>query len=297
MIRREGRSLRRYAHIGTGNYHSLTARTYEDFGLFTADKDVTADVADLFNYVTGFGKPQRFRKLLVAPFTMRDGLVEHIRAVTAAAAAGKPARIRIKVNNLSDERIIDELYAASQAGARVDLVVRSVCAIRAGVPGLSENIHVRSVLGRFLEHSRVFNFEVKRKSFWFIGSADLMPRNLDHRLEILVPVTDARGQQRLNQLFDVLLADDGSDPLRATGRGNRRRTATVRGKNGTQAELMRAMAAPGAAVLGLAVGQFASGLLSRNPSWAVCLGYGRSSAELARAHASRLFARAAQGVC
>ena len=239
-IRREGRSLRRYAHIGTGNYHSVTARTYEDFGLFTADKDVTADVADLFNFVTGFGKPQRFRKLLVAPFTMRDGLVEHIRAVAEAADAGKAARIRIKVNNLSDERIIEELYAASQAGARVDLVVRSVCAIRAGVPGLSENIHVRSVLGRFLEHSRVFNFELKRKSSWFIGSADLMPRNLDHRLEILVPVEDARNQQRLNKLFEILLADETAWTLSPDGTWQPPSEDRRARKRGTQEQLMRA---------------------------------------------------------
>src|SRR5262249_51141771 len=180
-IRREGRAARRYAHIGTGNYHSLTARAYEDFGLFTADKDVTADLADLFNYVTGFGKPERFRKLLVAPFNLRERLVELIRIAAEAARAGKQARIRFKLNNLSDEKMIAELYAASQAGVRIELVVRSVCALRAGVPGLSENIRVRSVLGRFLEHSRVFNFEIKRKSYWFIGSADLMPRNLDHR--------------------------------------------------------------------------------------------------------------------
>jgi polyphosphate kinase len=239
VIRREEGALRRYAHIGTGNYHSLTARTYEDFGLFTADTDIAADVANLFNYVTGFGKPQRFRKILVAPFNLRERLIEHIRAVAAAAAGKKPAWIRIKVNNLNDEKIIDELYAASQAGARIDLVVRSICTIRPGVEGLSENIHVRSVLGRFLEHSRLFNFEAKGKSTWLLGSADLMPRNLDHRLEIVVPVKDARSQQRLTQVFDALLADETAWTLGPDGAWQQPSAAKRDGHQGTQAQLMR----------------------------------------------------------
>ena len=132
IVRREGKALRRYAHIGTGNYHAATARLYEDFGIFTADEDIAADVADLFNYITGFGKPRRFRKLLVAPFTLRSGLVEEIRAVAAAAAKGKPARIRLKVNHLVDAGIVDELYAASQAGASIDVLARSTCSLRPG---------------------------------------------------------------------------------------------------------------------------------------------------------------------
>ena len=161
VVRREAGGLRRYVHIGTGNYHSVTARVYEDFGLFTADPEITEDVANLFNYVTGFGKPEEFRKLLVAPFNLRDRLIEEIRRVAQAAASKKKARIRLKVNNLSDKAIIDELYLASQAGAKIDLIVRSVCTLRPGVKGMSENIRVRSVLGRFLEHSRVFNFEAR----------------------------------------------------------------------------------------------------------------------------------------
>jgi polyphosphate kinase len=239
VIRREGRVARRYAHIGTGNYHSLTARAYEDFGLFTADKDVTADLADLFNYVTGFGRPEGFRKLLVAPFNLRQRLVELIRAAADAARAGKPARIQIKVNNLSDEQLIAELYAASQAGVRIDLFIRSVCALRAGVPGLSETIQVRSVLGRFLEHSRVFNFEIRRKSFWYLGSADLMPRNLDHRLELLTPVEDARSQQRLSQLFELLLADETAWTLRPDGSWEPPAAEHTVAKHGTQEVLMR----------------------------------------------------------
>ena len=162
IVRREGDALRRYAHIGTGNYHAATARLYEDLGIFTADEDITADVADLFNYITGFGRPQKFRKLLVAPFTLRSGLVDEIRAVAAAAADGKHARIRLKLNHLVDPKIVDELYAASQAGRTIDIIARSTCALRPGVEGLSENIHVRSIVGRFLEHSRVYSFEAGR---------------------------------------------------------------------------------------------------------------------------------------
>ena len=175
VVRREPGGLRRYVHIGTGNYHSVTARVYEDFGLFTADPEIAEDVANLFNYVTGFGRPEAFRKLLVAPFNLRDRMIDEIRKVAQAAAAGKHAVIRVKVNNLSDRPIIDELYLASQAGAKIDLIVRSVCTLRPGVKGMSENIRVRSVLGRFLEHSRVFHFEARSERSYYIGSADLLP--------------------------------------------------------------------------------------------------------------------------
>src|SRR5206468_2053751 len=149
-----------------------------------------------------FGRPKRFRKLLVAPFNLRERLVEEIRRVGDAAAAKKHALIRIKVNNLSDQAIIDALYAAGQAGAKIDLITRSICTLRPGVKGLSENIRVRSVLGRFLEHSRVFHFEARHDKRYFIGSADLLPRNLDHRLEAVTPVEDARLQQRLSAALD-----------------------------------------------------------------------------------------------
>jgi polyphosphate kinase len=210
IVRREGDELRRYVHLGTGNYNIVTARGYEDYGLFTADPEIAADVADLFNYLTGFGRPQHFRKLLIAPFGLRTGLVDHIRAVGLAAAAGKDGRIRLKVNNLNDPVIIEELYAASQQGAKIDIVARSICTLRPGVPGLSETIRVRSVLGRFLEHSRVFVFEADGRSTYLLSSADLMPRNLDHRIELAAPVEDARAQQELSRGFDVLLADNGS---------------------------------------------------------------------------------------
>jgi polyphosphate kinase len=208
IVRREGRELRRYAHIGTGNYHAATARLYEDIGIFTADEDIAADVADLFNYITGFGKPRTFRKLLVAPFTLRSGLVERIRSVAAAAERGEHARIRLKVNHLVDAAIVDELYKASGAGATIDVLARTTCALRPGVEGLSENIRVRSLVGRFLEHSRIYSFETGDETAIYVGSPDLMSRNLDHRIEVLVPVENARVRQDVEALLDGALADD-----------------------------------------------------------------------------------------
>jgi polyphosphate kinase len=210
VVRREGDELRRYVHLGTGNYNILTARTYEDYGLFTADPDIGADAADLFNFLTGFSHPPPFRKLLVAPFTLREGLVEQIRAVRRAATEGEEARIRIKVNNLNDEEIINELYRAAQEGAKIDIVARSICTLRPGVPGLSETIRVRSILGRFLEHSRLFVFDAGKKSTYWLGSADLMPRNLDHRIELVAPVEDSRAQNDIARAFEIMLADNAS---------------------------------------------------------------------------------------
>jgi polyphosphate kinase len=239
VVRREPGGLRRYVHIGTGNYHSATARVYEDFGLFTADPEIAEDVANLFNYVTGFGRPEAFRKLLVAPFNLRDRLIDEIRKVTQAAAAGKHAVIRLKVNNLSDRAIIDELYVASQAGAKIDLIVRSVCTLRPGVKGMSENIRVRSILGRFLEHSRVFHFEARSERAYYIGSADLLPRNLDHRLEAVVPVADVRLQQRLAATLDALLEDDTAWELQPDGTWTRREPKKGDQPRSAQAMLMR----------------------------------------------------------
>jgi polyphosphate kinase len=208
VVRREGDSLRRYVHIGTGNYHATTARIYEDVGVFTADPDIGADVADLFNFVTGFGRPQEFRKLLVAPFNLRAKLVEQIRSVAAAAGAGEHARIRIKINNLTDPAIIDELYRASQAGVDIDLVVRAICMLRPGVEGLSERIRVRSVLGRFLEHSRLFCFEAGEAKTYLLGSADLMERNLDHRIEVVMPAESPHVRAEIEAVFKSLLSDN-----------------------------------------------------------------------------------------
>ena len=245
VIRREGDVLRRYVHIGTGNYHVRTAKLYEDFGIFTADEDIAADVADLFNHLTGFARPQRFRKILVAPYNLRNRLIEEIRTV-GSAAAGRTARIRLKLNSLTDAAVIEELYAASQEGAQIDVVVRGICSLRPGVEGMSENIRVRSILGRFLEHSRLYHFETDEHSLYLIGSADLMPRNLDHRIEIVAPVLDPKVQQELSAVFDILLADnagawvlgeDGGWERLSPGKGNRARTA--------QTELMRRARARG----------------------------------------------------
>jgi len=241
IVRREGEDLRRYVHVGTGNYHAVNARVYEDFGLFTADPDIAADVADLFNYVTGFGRPQRFRKLLVAPFALRSRLIDEIRTVTQAAASkSKKSAIRLKVNALSDQAIIEELYEASEAGVKIDIVCRGVCSLRPGVEGMSENIRVRSVLGRYLEHSRIFIFESGKRSTYLLGSADLMPRNLDHRLEVVVPVEDARAQQRLATVFDALLADNAQAwELGADGAWTRLRPKKGERPRPAQAALVR----------------------------------------------------------
>jgi len=226
IVRREGDILRRYAHIGTGNYHAATARLYEDLGIFTADEEITADVADLFNYITGFGRPQKFRKLLVAPFTLRSGLMDEIRRVAAAAADGKHARVRLKLNHLVDPKIVEELYDASRAGARVDIIARSTCALRPGVEGVSENIHVRSIVGRYLEHSRVYSFEAGERVATYIGSADLMQRNLDHRIEVLVPVENARVRSEIHGVLDSALADNVNSWILKPGGEWKRAAAT-----------------------------------------------------------------------
>jgi polyphosphate kinase len=244
VVRRESGGLRRYVHVGTGNYHALTARGYEDIGLFTADEEIAGDVADLFNYLTGFGRPQRFRRLLVAPFALRARLIEEIRLVSQAAKAGKQARIRIKTNALNDEDLIDALYDASQAGAEIDIVSRSVCTLHPGIEGLSESIRVRSIVGRFLEHSRAFILDAGDRSAFLIGSADLMPRNLDNRVEIVVPVQDARARQRMTAIFDALLADNThSWGLRTDGTWRRMRPKKDERPTSAQAALMRSAVA------------------------------------------------------
>ena len=207
VVRREPDGLRRYVHIGTGNYNASTARLYEDMGIFTADEEIAADVADLFNYVTGFGRPQEFRKLLVAPFTMRDRLVDEIRRVAEAAADGKHARIRLKLNALVDPTIIEELYAASKAGVPIEIQARSICMLRPGVKGVSETIRVTSIVGRFLEHSRVYWFESDDSTCVFLGSADLMPRNLDRRIEVLTPIENIRVRAEIGAILDSAFAD------------------------------------------------------------------------------------------
>ena len=190
IIRREGDGVRNYVHVGTGNYHPTTARLYTDFGLLTCDERIGADVADMFNFLTGFARPRRYRQVLVAPAHLRDGILAEIERTIEAHREGKHARIALKMNSLVDRRCIRALYAASQAGVPVDLNIRGICCLRPGVPGVSENIRVVSIVGRFLEHSRIFAFERDRTRTVYIGSADLMPRNLDTRVELLAPVRD-----------------------------------------------------------------------------------------------------------
>jgi len=202
-------TLRRYCHIGTGNYNPKTARQYEDLGLLTADPEVGEDVSTLFNHLTGYSRQTSYNRLLVAPRSLRSGLVMRIEREIDHHRAGRPAHIRIKCNGLVDEVIIDALYQASRAGVPVDIWVRGICALRPGVPGLSDNIRVRSVLGRFLEHSRVFAFEDGGEPEVWIGSADLMHRNLDRRVEALVRVTDKAHRAELVRLLDLAM-DEGT---------------------------------------------------------------------------------------
>ncbi|MBV9293331.1 MAG: RNA degradosome polyphosphate kinase [Frankiales bacterium] len=200
-------SLRRYAHIGTGNYNPKTARLYEDVGLLTADEQVGADVADLFNHLSGYTKHSDYATLLVAPDTMRDGIIHRIDREAANARAGRPAAIRLKVNSLVDEQVIDAMYGASAAGVCIDAVVRGMCALRPGVPGLSDTIRVRSIVGRFLEHSRIFSFHNDGAPEVWLGSADMMHRNLDRRVEALVEIRDAAVREQLTDVLDIAMDD------------------------------------------------------------------------------------------
>ncbi len=206
VIRREGDKLRRYCHIGTGNYHPRTARYYEDLGLLTSDEQVGEDLSHLFNQLSGYAPRSTFKRLLVAPRSLRSGLIDRIEAEIANRRAGLAARVVIKVNSMVDEAIIDALYRASQAGVRVDVIVRGICALRPGIPGLSENIRVRSVLGRFLEHSRVFMFANAGSPMIYIGSADMMHRNLDRRVEALVSLSSHEDIAELVLLLDRYMA-------------------------------------------------------------------------------------------
>jgi polyphosphate kinase len=210
VVRQEGETLRRYSHVGTGNYHPKTARLYEDLGLLTSDPQVGADLSDLFNRLSGYSRRESYRRLLVAPRSLREGLISRINKEIEHQRAGHPAFIRIKVNSMVDEAIIDALYRASQAGVPVDVWVRGICALRPQVAGLSENIRVRSVLGRFLEHSRIFVFGNDGEPEVWIGSADMMHRNLDRRIEAIVRVTDPAHRAVLNHLLEIGVSDETS---------------------------------------------------------------------------------------
>jgi len=205
VVRREGEGVVRHAHIGTGNYNEKTARSYEDIGMFSADPEIGADLSDLFNYLTGYSRQTTYKRLAVSP----NGIRNRLTGLIEDEASRPDGQITLKMNSLVDARMIDSLYEASRAGARIDLIVRGICCLRPGVEGLSENIRVRSIVGRYLEHSRLYRFGARgRTRHYYIGSADLMPRNLDRRVEALSPVIDPDLQFRLDEIFDVLLADD-----------------------------------------------------------------------------------------
>ncbi len=208
VVREEGGQIRRYCHIGTGNYHPKTARLYEDLGLLTADPEVGADLTDLFNTLTGYSRQTAYRRLLVAPHGIRGGVIERIEREIEHARAGAPALVQIKANSLVDEQVVEALYRASQAGVKVDLIIRGMCTIRPGVAGLSENIRVRSILGRFLEHSRVFRFGNNGASEFWIGSADPMHRNLDARVEALIQVVDNTARAELDGLLAASMSEE-----------------------------------------------------------------------------------------
>ena len=227
VVRRESSGIRRYAHIGTGNYNPFTARLYEDLGLLTADANIGADLTDLFNLLTGYSRQREYRKLLVAPVTLRRRLTE---LIGREASAGD-GTITLKMNSLVDADLIDAMYQASQAGTSIELIIRGICCLRPQVPGLSDNIRVRSIVGRFLEHSRIFRFGSRDRGFdYYFGSADVMPRNLDRRVEALVPVIDRSLQGRLDEILDVNLTDD-TLAWELDGEGAWLKVPTTRGVN------------------------------------------------------------------
>lgn len=208
VVRKEGQSLRRYVHVATGNYNPTSSSTYTDFGLFTADEQIGEDASEFFNYLTGYSRQKDYRKIFVSPVNLRDKLAQLIERETAHAKAGRPARIIAKLNRLADANIIQLLYEAAQAGVSIDLIIRGICMLRPGVPGLSENIRVRSIIGRFLEHSRVMYFANDGEEELYLGSADWMFRNLDHRVEVVCPVSDPQLRACLKDALDAYLRDN-----------------------------------------------------------------------------------------
>jgi polyphosphate kinase len=239
VVRREGDGVRNYVHVGTGNYHSATARLYTDFGLFTIDEEIGADVAELFNNLTGYGRPLRYRKALIAPAHLRKGLIAEIDTTIAAHTPESPGRIAMKMNALVDGHCIRALYRASRAGVRVDLNVRGICCLRPGVPGISENIRVVSVVGRLLEHSRVYTFERGGKRTVYIASADLMPRNLDHRVELAAPIESPELRAELMDTLERAFADNQSSwEFHADGTWRRRSPGPGERPRNMQVELM-----------------------------------------------------------
>jgi polyphosphate kinase len=208
IVRREGGSLRRYVHIGTGNYNTRTSQTYVDLGLMTCNPEIGADVSDLFNILTGLSRQRDFRRLVIAPTGLRDRFLQLVDRETAYAASGRPARIVLKMNALIDRACVEALYRASKAGVEIDLIIRGACTLVPGIEGLSERIRVRSIVGEFLEHSRIWRFENGGDPDWLIGSGDLMDRNLDRRIEAFVPIDDPEARRELDEIIATLLADD-----------------------------------------------------------------------------------------
>lgn len=253
VARREGERVREYVHIGTGNYHPKTARLYTDFGLFTADPDVGADVAEMFNFLTGYGRPAVYRKMLVSPTTMRERIVEEIEQTVAAHQAGEEARIALKMNSLVDAGCIRALYEASQAGVRIDLNVRGICCLRPGVPGVSENIRVVSIVGRFLEHSRMYTFQRGDETRVLMGSADLMPRNLDSRVELVAPVEDPELKAEMLDVLERCFADN-TNAWELDADGNWTRTVPEGSRRSVQEELRERYTARSAEQLAAAAG-------------------------------------------
>jgi polyphosphate kinase len=237
VVREEPEGLRTYCHIATGNYNSRTAQLYSDLGLFTCKAEITDDVIDLFHYLTGRSLKRDYHKLLVAPVNLRERFVLKIRREIEHAKAGREARIVAKMNALQDSRIIDELYAASQAGVKVDLIVRGFCCLRPQVKGMSENIRVISILGRFLEHSRIYHFHNGGDEEFFIGSADWMIRNLDYRVEAVVPIEEPNLRDRLREILEILQADR-NHAWELQGDGSWKRRMPINVESDAQAELM-----------------------------------------------------------
>jgi polyphosphate kinase len=224
VARREGEGVRHYVHIGTGNYNPKTARIYADVGLFTASPEIGSDIAEMFNYLTGYARPRRYRKVLVAPFNLQAGILEEIERTIAAHSPDRPARIRLKMNSLLDPPSIRALYRASRAGVRVELNVRGICALRPGVDDVSESITVVSIVDRFLEHPRIYSFERPGEDERvLIGSADLMPRNLYNRVELVAPVEEPSVRAELLDVLDRSMVDNtNSWELRSDGTWARR---------------------------------------------------------------------------
>jgi polyphosphate kinase len=239
VVREEGREIRRYVHIGTGNYNPKTSNLYTDLGLLSCREELGADLTDLFNFLTGYSRQKAYRKLLVAPLTLRDRMESLIRREIDHARNGQQGKIVAKMNSLVDGKIIKLLYEASQAGVQIDLIVRGICCLRPGLPGVSDNIRVISVIGRFLEHSRIFAFHNNGQPEYYIGSADWMTRNLDRRVEAITPVEDPALAAELQRILDIMLADNRQAwDMTADGRFTQRRPAEGEEERGTQPTLM-----------------------------------------------------------